>query len=43
MIINNYLSNVSSKYSNEKHNEVEKLMSIISYLNYSDITNNTKQ
>ena len=41
LIINNYLSNVSSKYSNEKENDALKLISLISLLNFSQIKNNT--
>ena len=38
-IIHNYLSNVSSKYTIEKENEAFKLISLISLLNYSEISN----
>jgi len=41
VIINNYLSNISSKYSNEKENEALKLISLILLLNFSQILNNT--
>ena len=40
-IINNYLSNISSKYSNEKEIEALKLISLISLQNFSQISNNT--
>ena len=40
-IINNYFSNISSKYSNEKENDALKLISLISLLNFSQIQNNT--
>ncbi len=40
-IISNYLSNISSKYSNQKENEALKLISLISLLNFSQIQNNT--
>ena len=39
----NYLSNISSEYSNEKENEAFKLVSLISLLNYSQISNFTLQ
>ena len=41
VIINNYFSNISSKYSNEKYNDALKLISLISLLNFSQIQNNT--
>ena len=40
-IVNNYLSNVSWKYSHEKDNEALKLIPLISLLNFSQIQNNT--
>ena len=40
-IINNYLSNVSSKYKYEKQKEIVKLISLLSLLNFSEILNNT--
>ena len=40
-IINNYLSNVSSKFIIEKENEAFKLISLISLLNFSELSNNT--
>ena len=39
--INNYLSNISKKYYIEKRKETFSLISLISLLNYSDISNNT--
>ena len=41
VIIDNYFSNISSKYSNEKENDALKLISLISLLNFSQIQNNT--
>ena len=40
-IINNYISNLSSQFIIEKENEALKLISLISLLNFSEITNNT--
>ena len=43
VIINNYLSNISSKYSKQKENEILKLISLISLLNFSKIQNDTSK
>ena len=39
-IINNYFSNISSKYYFDKDDEALKLISLISLLNYSEINDN---
>ena len=39
-IIDNYFSNISSKYYFDKENEALKLISLVSLLNYSEITDN---
>ena len=40
-IINIYLSSISSEYINERYEEGLKLLSLITLVNYSDISNNT--
>jgi hypothetical protein len=41
LIVDNYLSNISSKYKNEKEKETLKLISLLSLANFSEIDNTT--